>query len=124
MGHLVLGVFYGCVVPDDLTLRKRVGEPGEDELLDKWDATKVNRKLGLDTTGLGDKHLIGFWLGVGGDDRRAPDISEKCLVFTVIEKSKEAKRAIESWKAFATFSKNNGVHLPTPTFWIAPLEIA
>jgi len=116
MGQKTLGVLYGCVVPDDLDL--------EEEVLDKWEKSKANRKLGVQSEVEGDRHLVGFWVGIGGDEKGVWDLSSECIPLTVIEKSKEAKHAIQSWKKFHQWCKEHGVNLPTPTFWLTPTEIA
>src|ERR1700760_4061890 len=118
MGQKVLGVLYGCVVPASVDLR------GDDGLLDKWEANRGTRKLGLRFSDQeGGKVLFGFCVGIGGYEKGLRNISTCCIPLTVIEKSQEAMRATASWTSFTRFAKSNGVNLPSATFWLAPLEI-
>ncbi len=115
MGKDALGVFYGCVVPKGLELRD-----SEDALLDKWEKSKSNRKLGL-TTVNADKHLLGFWVALGGDKDNVRDISDKCIPLTVIERTPEALKAVVCFKLLVRFAHENGINLPLATFWLAPV---
>jgi len=119
MGQNVLGIFYGCVVPKDVALNE-----GDDALLPKWGNDTKQRKLGLTTVTEGDQHLVGFWVAIGGEEKKLRDISKCCIPLTVIESTKEARVAVASWKVFVKWAKENGVSsFPLASFWIAPYEI-